>query len=113
MAWGSAGSGGGALPTKLCKKRTVEGDEEVAKGLPFHGLSGKVTNGERDFEELIGRCSPGPEREQVTGGEGNFTTRPFKQVEDDSYHCLHFPDPKVVLCGICLQPQVYEQRQYN
>lgn len=110
MAWGSAGSGGGALPTKLCKKRTVEGDEEVAKGLPFHGLSGKVTNGERDFEELIGRRSPGPEREQVTGGEGNFTTRPFKQVEDDSYHCLHFPDPKVVLCGICLQPQVYEQR---
>lgn len=38
MALGSAGSGGGALPTKLCKKRTVEGDKEVTKGLPLYGL---------------------------------------------------------------------------
>lgn len=49
----------------------------------------------------------------MTGGEGNLTTGPFDQVEDDSYHCLHFPDPKVILCGICLQPQVYEQRNNN
>lgn len=46
----------------------------------------------------------------MKGGEGNLTAGTFKQVEDDGYHCLHFPHPKIILCGICLQPQLYEQR---
>lgn len=76
MTWESAGSGGGGLPTKLFKKRTVE--EEVTKGLPPYGLSEKVRTREGDFEELIGRHSPGPERDWVTDGEGNLTTGPVK-----------------------------------
>lgn len=50
MAWGSAGSGGGGLPTKLCKKRTVEGDEVTKEHLPV--VSKKVTSGEGDFEKV-------------------------------------------------------------
>jgi hypothetical protein len=80
----------GGLPTKLCKKRTGEGNE-VIKGLPPCVLLEKVTSRQEDFEEVIG-IHP----------TQNLTIWPFKQVEDDSYHCLHFPDPKVILCGICL-----------
>ena len=50
----------GGLPTKRCKKRTVEGDEEVTKGLSPCGLS-EVINGEGNLEEVIGRQSPSPE----------------------------------------------------
>lgn len=52
----------GGLPTKLCKKRTVDGDEEVTKGLSPCGLSGKLTKGEGNFEAVIGRHSPSPEK---------------------------------------------------
>lgn len=50
----------GGLPTKLCKKRTVEGDEEVTKGLPC-GFSEKVTSGEGDSEKVTGGHLPSPE----------------------------------------------------
>lgn len=50
MAWESAGSGGGGLPTKLCKKRTVEGDE-VTKGLCVLLEKSQVS---KNTEEIIG-----------------------------------------------------------
>lgn len=54
MAWGSAGSGGGSLPTKLCKNRTGEGNEEVTGGFPPCVLLEKVTSLQEDSEEAMG-----------------------------------------------------------
>lgn len=50
MAWGSAGSGGGSLPTKLCKNRTGE-RIEVTGGFPPCVLLEKVTSLQ---EEVMG-----------------------------------------------------------
>lgn len=97
MAWGSAGSGGGRLPTKLCKNRTGEGIE-VTEGFPPCVLLEKVTSLQEDSEEVMG-IHP-----TLTVGDKqckNLTIGPVKQVENNSHHSLHFPDPKVIFCRIC------------
>lgn len=68
MAWGSAGSGGGGLPTKLCKNRTGEGIEEVTEGFPPCVLLEKVTSLQEDSGSNGHSPNPGSRCKNLTIG---------------------------------------------
>jgi hypothetical protein len=75
MAWGSAGSGGGSLSTKLSKNRTGEGIEDAAEGFLPCVLLEKVTSQQGDSVEGMGTHPV----LTVAGKQGkNLTIGPFK-----------------------------------